>query len=61
MSQAIAAHLPHSTWVTCSIAEAHYHLRNFDEAQELLEDCRSADPYRLQVHVVYVVCDCVTV
>lgn len=37
-----------STCVEAGVAQAHYNLQNFDEAQALYEDMLSHDPYRLE-------------
>lgn len=42
---------PGSDWVSSAAAQAHYNMRNFDEAQQLFEDVYARDPHRLEVGV----------
>ena len=48
LPQALSVAFPRSEWVIMQAATAHYHLRNFDEAQEFFESLLERDPHRIE-------------
>ena len=56
--QGLVEAFPGSQWLVSQAALAQYNLRNFDEAQALLEDVLARDPHRIEVRCLCPHHDC---